>query len=139
MLVALTVLLVVATVRQLRRRGVASARAARAPGDAGASAPDAALPHLRAAGAAAEAGDFLAAAHALYAGVVLWLDAAHALRWDESTTGAEYARALAGGPHEPPFRALLAAFDPVAWGARPDVAGAYARMRTAATTMGVPR
>lgn len=135
-LVVLAVALAAVAVRQLRRRRRGPGGAAHRSPSPG-SEPDEAGAYLRAAAAAARAGDFLPAAHALYRGVVLSLDAAGALRADDSATGAEYARALRGGPHEAGFAALLHAFYPVAYGGRPDAAGAYGRMCEAAAALGV--
>jgi hypothetical protein len=92
---------------------------------------------LATAASAAADGRFLDAARALYLGVVLWLSAAGQLRFDEAATGEEYARRLpgeAGGA----FRALLATFYPLAFGGRPATTDAYARMRAAASALGVP-
>ncbi len=93
---------------------------------------------LVAAATAAAAGRYLDAAHALYLGVVLWLSASGHLRFDDATTGEEYARVLPREGVGGPFRALLATFYPLAFGDRPATTEAYARMRAAATAMGVP-
>lgn len=93
---------------------------------------------LAAAAAAAAAGRFLEATRALYLGVVLWLDATGRLRFDDAATGEEYARTLPRDGTGAAFRALLATFYPLAFGDRPATTEAYARMRAAATAMGVP-
>jgi hypothetical protein len=135
--IALVVALLVVLVRRLPRR-------TRRAGDVDVVPPAAddatagARAQLAAAAAAAAAGRFLEAAHALYLGAVLWLAAAGHLRFDDATTGEEYARALPRAGFGGPFRALLATFYPLAFGDRPATTEAYARMRAAATAMGVP-
>ena len=60
------------------------------------------------------------------------------MRFDESKTGGDYARELSGSPHRSPFRRLLSAFYPVAFGGRTASAGAWETMRASATELGVP-
>jgi hypothetical protein len=124
-------------VRRLRRHLPSSAvLAADAP--VADDATRAAREHLAAAAAAADAGRWLEAARALYLGVVLWLAARGQVRFDDATTGEEYARALPRDLARGPFRTLLTAFYPLAFGERPATADVYARMRGAASAMGVP-
>lgn len=135
--VLLVVAAVVLLIRRLRQRlpaGTVFAPAAPPADDATRAARD----RLAAAAAAAAAGRHLEAARALYLGVVLWLSACGQVRFDDATTGEEYARALPRDAARGPFRTLLAAFYPLAFGERPATADVYARMRSAASAMGVP-
>src|SRR5262245_36937163 len=91
---AFVVFRMVMSVIALRTPG-ASARREKA-GPAARATSLAAEPHLRAAVEHASAGRFVEAAHALYLGVVLWLDATGSARYEESKTGGDYARELAG-------------------------------------------
>lgn len=135
--IALVVALLVVLARRLpqraRRTALPVAGAALADDDTAA-----ARAQLAAAATAAAAGRFLDAAHALYLGVVLWLAASGSLRFDDATTGEEYARALPRDGVGAAFRTLLSTFYPLAFGDRPATTDAYARMRAAATAMGVP-
>ncbi len=135
--VVLAIAATVLVVRRLRQRpppsGVVATEAA-VPDDATRTARE----RLAAAAAAADAGRHLEAARALYLGVVLWLAARGQVRFDDATTGEEYARALPRDVARGPFRTLLAAFYPLAFGERPATADVYARMRDAASAMGVP-
>jgi hypothetical protein len=138
---SIVIALVVVLLVVLARRLPSVKRRAREHDVAPASADDptgGARAQLAAAATAAAAGRFLEAAHALYLGVVLWLSASGQLRFDDATTGEEYARALPRDGVGGPFRALLATFYPLAFGDRPATTEAYARMRAAATAMGVP-
>lgn len=135
--VVLVVAAVTLLLRRLRHRlpaGTVGDRGTRPVDDA----TRAARERLAAAAAAATAGRHLEAARALYLGVVLWLAARGQVRFDDATTGEEYARALARDAVRTPFRTLLAAFYPLAFGERPATADVYARMREAASAMGVP-
>ena len=95
-------------------------------------------PHLASASQLASEGKFLEAAHELYQGVVLWLDGLGRARYEEHKTGFEYARELRGSDLHSPYRSLLEAFYPVAFGGRPAHRDAYRRMRSLASEMGVP-
>lgn len=95
-------------------------------------------PHLSEAAELAAAGRYLEASRALYLGVILWLDGTGRTRYQESKTGREYARELSGSPLVPPFRKLLGAFYPVAYGGRPAERESFEAMRSAADSMGVP-
>ena len=98
----------------------------------------AAEPQLRAAGEHAAAGRFLEAVHALYLGAVLWLDEEGHARFEQSKTGEEYSREVGAKGLSSPFRSLLRAFYPVAFGGRLAARDTYERMRSAASEMGVP-
>lgn len=136
-LAATAVLLVAVLVHRrgwLRRRRIPRTDAAHAPPAPASGARD----DLAAAAAAAGAGRFADAMHALYRGVVRWLDDVGRVPWDPARTGEDVARVLHDERLATSFRRLLRAFYPVAYGARPDAAGAYRRMRAAASEMGVP-
>ncbi len=87
----------------------------------------------------AAAGRLLEAAQALYLETLLSLDKRGAARYQPAKTGGEYAHELAGTHFETPFRSLLRAFYPVAFGGRDDVRGALDAMLAAAAEFGGAR
>ncbi len=93
---------------------------------------------LARAGSLAAAGRYAEAMHALYRGVLLWLDVFGHARYDDGKTGGEYARELRSGELRRTFRSLLSAFYPVAFGGRGATSGSWDRMRSAASALGVP-
>ena len=92
---------------------------------------------LAEAGRLAAAGAFAEAMHALYHGVVLWLDRRGHVRHERFKTGAEYAADLKPALR-PPFRALLRHYYPMAFGGRPAGEAEWLAMRRAASDLGVP-
>jgi hypothetical protein len=122
----------------LQNRGAEARGDAQARAIPGATVADLPASNLTAASELARAGRYAEAMHALYRGVLLWLDELGHARFDEGKTGGEYARELRASELRPPFRALLSSFYPVAFGGRTGEAGAWRAMRGAASSMGVP-
>ena len=87
----------------------------------------------------ARSGRYGEAMRALYHGVLLWLDESGQARYEDGKTGGEYADEIRGRELRPPFRSLLGAFYPVAYGGRPPVEAAWSKMADAAAELGVPR
>lgn len=120
-------------VRNRRREERAEPRSE--TGGGGAQGPPAA--DLALAAELAAAGRYGEAMHALYRGVLLWLDWSGAARYDDGKTGGEYARELSSALARP-FKGLLRCFYPVAFGGRAADRRAFDAMRGAASDLGVP-
>ena len=137
-LVVTTLAVVILTLLRLQGTGRSSKRGAR-PVAADEATTESLLPDrdLARARELAAAGRFEEAMHALYRGVLLWLDRGGHARFEEDKTGGEVARELQGDKRSG-FRVLLSVFYPVAFGGRAPSDRSWARMRTAASELGVP-
>jgi len=85
----------------------------------------------------AAAGAFAEAMHALYQGVVTWLDERGLVRCERFKTGADYAADLVPALR-PTFRSLLSSYYPVAFGGRRAGEAEWLAMRRAASDLGLP-
>jgi hypothetical protein len=85
----------------------------------------------------AAAGAFAEAMHALYQGVVTWLDERGHVRCERFKTGADYAADLDPALRTT-FRSLLSTYYPVAFGGRRASEAEWLRMRRAASDLGLP-
>ena len=92
---------------------------------------------LAAARASAEAGRLAEAMHELYRAVLLSFAERKLVAWDPARTSGDVARALPPGGDRRSFRALVAAFEPIAFGGRHPNDGAWQRMNAAARELGV--
>jgi len=115
-----------------RRAAAAAAPGAQALPGGGLAQALAAARELAAAGRLAEA------MHALYRATLLWLDERGQARFDPSKTAGDYRRELSPPELRRGFAAMVEAFDPVAWGGRAPRRDSWERMRSAASTLGVP-
>ena len=133
-LVAIVAHLVWTIVQALPKRG--ARRDGAVPAPAAGLAPEPAALAARARELAA-AGRFEEAMHALYRATLLHLDDRRLACFEEHKTAGDYVLELTAAEPRRHFRALVGAFDPVAWGGRDAGGNEWEGMRTAAAQLGV--